>query len=99
LCSCAAARTPNYLADSAGHQQFELVARALECVSKASLGAVIVPENQRSEKQHFFQWKRLYIKSSTLSDSRVIDAVKRVEAGRGQGRSVRAMRLKFLISA
>jgi|GEM_PF-6485553 len=39
------------------------------------------------------------MKRSTFSDSRVMDAVMRVEAGRLQGRSVRAMRLKFLISA
>lgn len=42
---------------------------------------VIVPENQRREKLNFFQRKRFSVKKSKFTDSQIMDAVKRVEAG------------------
>jgi putative transposase len=44
---------------------------------------VIASYKQMSAKYNFFQWKRLYMKRSKFSDSQILDAVKRVEAGIG----------------
>jgi hypothetical protein len=44
---------------------------------------LVVPYNQRCDKWNFFQWKRFYMKRSKFSDSRILDAVKRFEAGLG----------------